>query len=83
MRGRGIKKWRGLSVSWTQREAVPLDESSRGRLAGAATVGSAASGEYKRATPPLVARRANVGAWHDLVMGEGSSYRVQAVAAWM
>ncbi len=31
-----IKKWRGLSVSWSQREAVPLSDNSAGRLAGAA-----------------------------------------------
>jgi hypothetical protein len=35
MRGRGNKKWRGLLISWTQREVIPLDESPVGRLANA------------------------------------------------
>ncbi len=46
-----IKKWRGLSVPWSQRGTVPLGESSEGRLAGA----DFAPGEYTKATPPLVA----------------------------
>jgi hypothetical protein len=64
MRGRGIKKWRGLSVFSTK--AVPLGESSTGRLAGVWL--SLTPGEHKKATPPLVAERANVRAWHFLLL---------------
>jgi hypothetical protein len=82
MRGRGNKKWRGLSAS----RQIPHKSFPGGRLAGAqALFNTIASGEYKRATPPLVALlllgsySANVGAWHFLqitqrIMGQTIAY---------